>query len=128
MPVSYAADGIRPGGLFFSIPCHWVGKEKKMAAWENFKSRLSNENPAALTIDGFDEAIVGIGRRCGCPSLAIYDYAKIIQILERNMTPTDALEYYEFNIAGAYMGENTPIIVTIDSSFATPIIGESWDA
>lgn len=99
-----------------------------MNEWERFKSELSAENPAALTIDGFDEAIIGIGRRGGCPSLAIYDYDKIIRILERTMTPADAVEYYEFNIAGAYMGENTPIVVTIDKSFDISSVGESWDA
>lgn len=99
-----------------------------MSTWERFREDLSAENPAALTMDGFDEAIIGIGRRCGCPSLAIYDYNKIIQILERTMTPADAIEYYECNIAGAYMGENTPIIVTVDPSLSLSSVGECWDA
>lgn len=99
-----------------------------MAAWERFKAELSTENPAALTMDGFDEAIIGIGRRCGCPTLAVYDYHKVIEILQKSMSHDEAIEYYDHNIAGAYMGENTPIIVTIDSSFAMSITGESWDA
>lgn len=99
----------------------------------DFKATLSHENPAALTMDGFDEAIVGIGRRCGCPSLAIYDYNKIIMVLERSMTREEAMEYYEHNIAGSYMGDNTPIVVTLDPSFSPFVAGWSskeggWDA
>jgi hypothetical protein len=30
---------------------------------------------------------------------------------EDEMTEEDATEYFEFNILGAYMGENTPIYV-----------------
>lgn len=99
-----------------------------MAAWERFKAELSSENPVALMMDGFDEAIIGVGRRCGCPTLAVYDYHKVIRILERDMTHDEAVEYYEHNIAGAYMGENTPIIVTVDPSFAVSVTGECWDA
>lgn len=92
-----------------------------MEHWERFKDELASESPAALLLEGLDEAIVGIGRRCGKPSLAVYDQAKIIAILERTMPPADALDYYGFNIAGAWMGENTPIIME-----AMP--GEGWDA
>ena len=92
-----------------------------MEHWERFKEELAAESPVALLLEGFDEAIVGVGRRCGKPSLAIYDQAKIIAILERTMPPVDAFYYYEFNIASAWMGENTPIIMQT-------VPGEGWDA
>jgi hypothetical protein len=43
----------------------------------------------------------------------IYDAVKIIEALieEDEMTEDDATEYFEFNILGAYLGENTPIYV-----------------
>lgn len=94
---------------------------------ERLKAELASESGPALLLEGMDEAIIGIGRRCGQPSLAIYDQSKILGILERTMSPEDALDYYGFNIAGAWMGEGTPII--LESSESMLEIGvEGWDA
>ncbi len=64
-----------------------------------------------LTADGFDEAFVGIGRRCSRPDVAVYDVSKMVQILvERHgMSEEDAREHLEFNTIGAWVGEETPI-------------------
>jgi hypothetical protein len=72
---------------------------------------LEESNPDALTADGFDEALIGIARRCGQPDLAVYDIDKCIQILvERDgMTEEQAREYLEFNSIGAWVGDSTPI-------------------
>lgn len=59
-----------------------------------------------LKIDGFDEAIIGIDEKT---MRLIYSVKKIISILSENMEELMAIEYYSFNIAGAYMGEKTPI-------------------
>jgi hypothetical protein len=40
-----------------------------------------------------------------------YDTNKIIEILSREMTEEEAIEYFDFNIIGAYVGERTPIYV-----------------
>ena len=67
-----------------------------------------------LMADGFDEAIIGYADSwsgdCRCLK-AVYDRAKCIQILMRDMDEMDAEEYFEFNVAGAYVGPNTPIYV-----------------
>ena len=66
-----------------------------------------------LKADGFDEAIIGVGRRCGQPTIVVYDADKCRTILQKRMKgdPIDADEYFEFNVVGAWMGENTPIFV-----------------
>jgi hypothetical protein len=66
-----------------------------------------------LKADGFDEAIIGVGRRCGQPTIVVYDADKCREILQKRMKgdPIDADEYFEFNVVGAWMGENTPIFV-----------------
>lgn len=71
------------------------------------------EGSEAQKLDGFDDCIVGIGSRCGQPDLLVYDFDKIIQKLqdEGQMSYDEALEYYEFNILGAWAGEGTPIIL-----------------
>jgi hypothetical protein len=72
---------------------------------------LRNENPNALFADGLDEALVGIARRCGQPTLAVYDYEVGVKVfMQRDgMTYEDAIEWMEFNVVGAWMGEGTPI-------------------
>jgi hypothetical protein len=61
-----------------------------------------------LTIDGFDEAVIGVVERAGLLAVC-YDRNKIISILQRDMSLEQAIEYYEYNILGAYMGESTPV-------------------
>ena len=61
----------------------------------------------------FDAAILGVAERIGMSPIVAYDTAKIIDILcERDgMEDDEALEYFEFNIAGAYVGDRTPIFI-----------------
>jgi hypothetical protein len=70
-----------------------------------------------LVADGFDEAIIGIGRQFN-KNLVIYDEDKCIEILmERDgMTDEEAIEFFEFNVVGAYVGEYTPIYVRVGTS------------
>ena len=65
----------------------------------------------AMTADGFDDAILGIGSRCGQPDLLVYDVDTIINILmdRDGMDYDDAREYFSYNIEGAWVGEGTPI-------------------
>ena len=65
-----------------------------------------------LTADGFSEAILGIGRRCGKPDIVAYDVEAIIGILQRDseMSEEEAWEYFDFNVM-AWVGPLTPIFV-----------------
>ena len=65
-----------------------------------------------LKADGFDDAIFGIGSRCGKPDIIVYDVNKCIKILiNQNMTEEEARDYFDFNVVGAWVGEETPIFV-----------------
>ena len=61
-----------------------------------------------LLADGLDEAVIGIDERS---MRLIYSNTKVIAILmERDgMEMEDAVEHFEYNISGAYVGEKTPI-------------------
>jgi hypothetical protein len=59
-----------------------------------------------LKADGFDDAIIGID---DSSMRLIYSVSKCIEILSQDMDEEDAIEYFEFNVAGAYVGEKTPI-------------------
>jgi hypothetical protein len=63
----------------------------------------------------FDAAIVGVADRIGMDAVVVYDTTKIIDILcERDgMDRDEAAEYYEFNIAGAYVGNRTPMFIAM---------------
>lgn len=79
-----------------------------------------------LLADGFERAFVGIAQRCGQPDLAVYDYGAAVVLLvnEEGMTPPDAMEYLDFNVVGAWMGEGTPLWVTT-MSLSDAL--ESWE-
>lgn len=63
-----------------------------------------------VTVDGFDEAIVGVVERIGLIAVC-YDRSKVIKILMRDMNEDDAWDYYNYNIVGAYVGEATPVFL-----------------
>ena len=67
----------------------------------------------ALLADGFEDALLGFGFQFNAV-VAIYDYEACIDILrERDgMSALGALAFFEFNVAGAYMGPNTPVFMT----------------
>ena len=61
----------------------------------------------------FDEAIIGVATNAVGMLAVAYSEPKIIELLIRHnqMTPDDAMEHYQFNILGSYMGENTPVFI-----------------
>ena len=68
-----------------------------------------------LKIDGHDDAILGpacIWRGSSRVDVLVYDAELIRENLMRDgMTSEDAREFIEFNIEGAYVGEDTPVLV-----------------
>jgi hypothetical protein len=62
-------------------------------------------------MDGLDEAIVGFAQQASKDAVAVYSYGKILSILQRDMSYDDAVEHFEFNIAGAWVGESTPMVL-----------------
>ena len=66
-----------------------------------------------LKIDGHDDAFIGVVDMPGGITLTVYDVDKIVQTLTAmGMTEEDAVEYFEFNIRGAYVGPLTPLLLT----------------
>ena len=60
-----------------------------------------------LKADGFDAAIIGVDAKS---MRLIYSVTKCLEILLIDVPDeVDAIDYFEFNVAGAYMGEKTPI-------------------
>jgi hypothetical protein len=76
-----------------------------------------------LLVDGFGEALIGITEQFSSPPIAVYDKEKCIRILidRDGMSHDGAVEFFEFNVQGSWMGERTP-------TFFTPLerIDEEW--
>ena len=63
-----------------------------------------------MKVNGFDDAIVGYD---GANSRLVYDTKKVIDALvQQGMDEEEAIEYFDFNIAGSHFGEGTPIFIT----------------
>lgn len=80
-----------------------MNKKYKILNWaKEFEIQL-------LLADGFEDAILGVSQQFNRYSV-IYDYQKCLQILidRDNFTHDDAEEYMQYNVVGAYVGENTP--------------------
>ena len=86
-----------------------------MSYTEEIIDMLMEENPSAQLAEGLDDAVIGISRNHWHhkDSIAVYDIGLIIDILvERDgMTVQGAYEFFEFNIQGSWVGENTPLFV-----------------
>lgn len=64
---------------------------------------------SALFADGFDEAILGFTE----DGKIVYSEGRCIELLVlQGMDHDEALEYYHFNVVGAYVGDKTPIFIT----------------
>lgn len=60
-----------------------------------------------LFADGFDEAILGVD---SMSMRVIYSVLKSLKVLKKQgMSEDEAIEYFDFNVIGAYVGEKTPI-------------------
>ena len=78
---------------------------------EQLIENIGEYNPEALLADGHDHAIMGYST----DGRVIYSVNMIIEgLIESGMTYEEAVEFFDFNIAGAYVGEYTPIFMHED--------------
>ena len=76
---------------------------------------MSDDGPTPATplmADGFEGAIIGVARRCGQPDLVAYSVTKALEILMLDgATYAEAVDYFEYNVVGAWVGPGTPVWV-----------------
>jgi hypothetical protein len=77
---------------------------------------LLGEDIVMIRAVGFDDCIIGVCTRIGEVDVIAYSVNKIISQLCRveGMNPEEAVEYFEFNIAGSHVGELTPCFIYED--------------
>jgi len=77
---------------------------------EATRNELSDD---AVILDGFDDCVSGVGSIFPHTHIVlIYDVAKIIDSLmeKSGMELEEAMDFYSYNIEGAFLGEGTPIL------------------
>ena len=72
---------------------------------------LEHEYEAVVLVDGLDDAFLG----CTPDGVAVYNIDRCLEIIaeDDNLTIEDAVEHFEFNISGAYVGEKTPLFIEV---------------
>jgi hypothetical protein len=72
---------------------------------------LKEREESVLFADGLEEAFIGIGYQFNTP-ISIYSKKKAIQyFMEQGMDEEQAHEYFDYNVIGSYVGEQTPIFL-----------------
>lgn len=74
-----------------------------------------SEGLVFLEDDRYDAAIIGVRDSSDGNSVVAYDIHKILDILMKNdgMYYDEAMEYFDFNILGAHMGDRNPVYIDI---------------
>ena len=75
---------------------------------------LVDEYEGLILADGFEDAFMGVVEQFSCEPIAVYDRQKCINILmERDgMSWEGAMEFFDFNVQGAWVGKRTPMFFT----------------
>ena len=82
-----------------------------MEVWEEEYPDLMMLEPREI----YDKAIVGVVERINLTAFC-YDTQKVLEIVEKRVygegcSPEEALEHFEFNIRGSYVGEHSPVFL-----------------
>jgi hypothetical protein len=101
-----------------------MSKKKELSA---IRERLIEQYPDEdlLLADGLDDAIIGVCTDFNAPPRVIYSVKKCIEILAKGMDVKKsdlekgqsirdkkyelALEWFDFNVSGGYVGKKTPV-------------------
>lgn len=72
---------------------------------------LEHEYEAVILVDGLDDAFIG----CTPDGVAVYNIDRCLEIIaeDDNLTIEDAVEYFEYNVSGAFVGEKTPLFIEV---------------
>ena len=78
---------------------------------------LLHEEDNVIMYDDLDDAIIGVSRRFGRGPIIAYDVQKCLAIyMKQGMTYEEAVEYFDFNVIGMWVGDGTPEFIEVPDS------------
>lgn len=89
-----------------------------MSSGAELRKRLSEEAEAGeytlIFYDGFDDALLGVVQQFTHDPVTCYDYDKCLDVLMHRdgMSYEAAMDFFEFNTTGAWVGEATPYFLS----------------
>jgi hypothetical protein len=86
----------------------------KITKLDEFLDYVKEFDNEAKWPTGHDNAIIGVVERFGMEPVIALDKRKIIRTLMQRdgMTEAGAIEFFDYNIIGAWVGKGTPAYVT----------------
>lgn len=90
-------------------------KHCSFVKFDNESTEAKSEyNQDMLFMDGLEAALVGVRIALGCEIISVYDENKCIStLIDEGMEEEEAIEHFDYNVRGAYVGEHTPAILTL---------------
>ena len=76
---------------------------------------IAERFPEASVMTDFNDCIIGMCYRFGQEPIVAYSYEKVIaKLMGMGMSREEAIEYHEFNQAGAWVGDTTPCFIELN--------------
>ena len=90
------------------------GWDRKISRVAKIKDMIMNENPEAIFLDGFEEALIGCICNASHSAVAAYDTTKILNILmeQHHMPPPEAVVYFDKKIHSRSIGPHAPLFLS----------------
>ena len=80
-----------------------------------------------MCMDDYDHCFVGVIERYGQAPIVCYDKDKVLaKLVSDGMTYEGAIEFFEFNQLGAWVGDSTPAFITMVPRDSLKDTGESF--
>ena len=67
----------------------------------------------SITVDGFDDAKIGVMSRAGQDDIVVYNYGKCVDILMKRegWSDEEAEQWIEYNEIGVFVGDDGTVLV-----------------
>lgn len=90
-----------------------MGQDLTRAELCDFIEGVYGGHCGVLLADGFEGAFLGVAAQFSKSPCAVYDKSECIEILMKraSMSEEDALEYFDYNVQGAWVGDQTPMFL-----------------
>ena len=96
-----------------------MSEEAADDGYDELVQEIAAQNPEAVLLEEFADALVGYVRSHGTEPVALYDYERVIETLreEGRLSPDQAEIHFEHLVIGEWHGPGTPAFAVIRRVF-----------